>query len=162
MNPFLLLIIGLFLILLEFYLPGAIMGICGAVLIVASIFIFASTADSLLWTFLYIIGTGICIGLLIKFALWRIVHAKPDYSIYSNKDQKDYYASSFDKTAIGKKGIVSSDLKPGGYILIEGKLHQAISLGGYLAKGTEVVVVAGEGESLMVRTMTSNITKENL
>jgi membrane-bound ClpP family serine protease len=151
MSPFILLAIGLLLIFIEFYLPGAVMGVTGTILVLISIFLFASTFNSSILTILYIIGTTVCVGLLIKFALRRIVKAKPEYSIYSNKDQKNYYASSYDKTAIGKKGIVLADLKPGGYITIEGKQHQAISLTGYLTKGTEVIVVSGDGESLSVR-----------
>lgn len=151
MIPFILLAVGLLLIFIEFYLPGAVMGITGAILLLASIFFFASQFNSPILTLLYIIGAGISVGFLIKFTLRRIVKAKPEYSIYSNKDQKDYVASSYDKTAIGKKGVVLADLKPGGYILIESKQHQAISLTGYLTKGTEVVVVSGDGESLLVK-----------
>lgn len=151
MSPFILLAIGLLLIFIEFYLPGAIMGVTGAILVLISIFLFASTFNSPILTLLYIISTTVCIGLLIKFTLRRIIKTKPEYSIYSNKDQKDYYASSYDKAAIGKKGIVLADLKPGGYITIDGKQHQAISLTGYLTKGTEVIVVSGDGESLLVR-----------
>jgi len=151
MSAFLLLAVGLLLIFLEFYIPGAILGIIGSILVLASIFLFASATDSPLLTLVYIIGTGVCVVLLIKFTLWRIVHAKPEFSIYSNKDQKNYVASTYDKSAIGKQGVVLSDLKPGGYILIEGKQHQAISLSGYLAKGIEVTVVSGDGESLIVK-----------
>ena len=150
MNPFILLGLGLFLIFLEFYLPGAIMGLCGTLLVMVSIFLFASTTDSPILTLLYVIASGVCIGLLIKFAIWRITHTKPEYSIYSNSNQTDYVASSYDKEAIGEKGIVLSDLKPGGYILVNGKQHQAISLSGYIVKGTEIKVLSGDGESLQV------------
>lgn len=156
MNPFVLLGIGLFLIFLEFYLPGAIMGICGTLLVLMSIFLFASTTDSSILTLVYVVGSGVCVGLLIKFAIWRIKHAKPDFSIYSDSSQKDYVASTYDKSAIGKKGVVLSDLKPGGYIVIDGKQHQAISLSGYLSRGTEVTILSGDGESLQVIKETEN------
>ncbi len=44
-----------------------------------------------------------------------------------------------------------SDLKPGGYIAIEGQQHQADFISGYIPQGDEIVVVAGEGESLLVK-----------
>lgn len=146
-----LLLIGLGLIFLEFYLPGAILGIIGSVAILASVFLFASQAPGVLWIILYVIGVAISIGAVVRFALWRI--AKPNSSIYLSKDQEGYQASSYDHTAIGKKGIVLSDLKPGGYIVVEGKQQAAISLTGYLPKGTEVLVVSGQGESLMVQSL---------
>lgn len=151
MTPFLLLLLGLFLILLEFYLPGAIMGILGTLALLAAIVLFASQTDSLMALFLFMIGTAVSVGLLIRFALWRIKHAKPEYSIYSDKDQEGYRASHYDKTTIGKTGTVSTDLKPGGYILIEGKTYPAISISGYIPKGEQAVVMGGQEQSLLVR-----------
>ncbi len=154
MTAYILLFLGLFLILLEFFLPGAIMGVLGGVALLASIFLFAQTHAwwaVLLFTLMIII----CVTLLIRFALWRIVHAKPGYSIYLRQDQEGYQASSFDASAIGKIGEVMSDLKPGGYIIIEGKQHQAISLTGYISKGEKVKVVSGQEESLIVKSIIS-------
>lgn len=151
MNPFVLLLLGLILIFLEFYVPGAIMGITGGILVLASIVIFAMQSQSPLAIILYIVGSAIAVGLLIKFALWRIRNAKPDYSIYSDAAQNGYQASEFDFSTIGKKGIVVTDLKPGGHILIDGVRHQAISQSGYIVKGSEVIVIGGQEESLIVK-----------
>lgn len=148
--PFLLVFLGLFLILVEFYIPGAIMGILGGISILTGIILFASQTSSLTAIVLFVVGSAIAIGLLIRFAIWRIVHAKPEYSIYSEDDQAGYQASSYDKSAIGKTGIVINDLKPGGYILIDGQQHAAISLAGYITKGEHVIVVGGQEQSLMV------------
>lgn len=157
MTPFLLLILGLILIFIEFYVPGAVMGIVGGLLVFISIIIFAMESQSPLAITAYIIAVGVILGFLIKFALWRIRTAKPDYSIYSDDSQNGFQASSFDKSTIGKHGIVVTDLKPGGHIVIEGKRLQAISQSGYLTKGTEVLVIGGQEESLIVKP----IKKEN-
>ena len=153
MNPYFLWILGLVLIYLEFYLPGAVMGVAGGILVFMSVIIFASNSKSPLATTAFFLAVVSSVVMLIRFVLWNIRSAKPDYSIYSNKDQEGYVASGYDKSVIGKKGIVLSDLKPGGYILIEGKQHQAISQSGYLIKGSEVEVIAGEGESLIVKSI---------
>jgi len=151
MIPFLLLVIGLLLILIEFYLPGAIIGIMGSLMVLASIILFAFETTSLWALVLYVIGAAVSIGLIIKFALWRIVNTKTGFSIYSSQDQEGYQASTYDPTAVGKKGVVLSDLKPGGYILVEGKQHQALSIEGYIPKGSEVIVLSGQEESLIVK-----------
>jgi membrane-bound serine protease (ClpP class) len=143
--------LGFLLIFLEFYLPGAVMGVTGGLLVLASIIIFAMQTQSPLAIILYILGTTVLLAALIKFTLWRIRQAKPDYSIYSNADQEGYQASQFDASAIGKRGIVLTDLKPGGHILVEGKRLQAISQSGYISKGAEVVVIGGQEESLIVK-----------
>lgn len=150
MIPFLLVFLGLILILFEFYLPGAIMGILGSISILTGIVFFASETHSLIAVILFIIGTAIAVGGIIRFAIWRIVNAKPGYSIYSNDDQEGYVASTYDKSLIGKFGVVIADLKPGGYILIEGNQHPAISQSGYIVKGEHVLVIGGQEQSLMV------------
>lgn len=150
MIPFILLFLGLLLILFEFYLPGAIMGILGGIAILFGIILFAE-AHSPIALFFFIVGAILAVVILIRFALWRIVHARPEHSIYLHKDQEGYQASEFDAAAIGKTGIVLSDLKPGGYIIIDGKQHQAISITGYIPKGETVLVLSGQEESLMVK-----------
>ena len=149
--PYALWLVGLLLIFLEFYLPGAILGILGGVLLLASIYQYVSQG-TLIGSLFFVTGVIASVALLIRFTLWRIRTSKSAYSIYSNADQKGYVASEFDKNAIGKIGIVSSDLKPGGYIKIEGKQHQALSESGYVVKGTEVLVIGGQEESLIVTT----------
>ena len=149
--PYALWLVGLLLIFLEFYLPGAILGILGGVLLLASIYQYVSQG-TLIGSLFFVTGVIASVALLIRFTLWRIRTSKSAYSIYSNADQKGYVASGFDKNAIGKIGIVSSDLKPGGYIKIEGKQHQALSESGYVVKGTEVLVIGGQEESLIVTT----------
>ena len=150
-NPFILWLLGLVLIYIEFFVPGAAIGIAGGLLLIASIFLFAMEYGSAWLVAIYLVAVLISLAALIKYALWRIPRVKPDSSIYSAKDQEGYYASSFDESAIGKSGTVLSDLKPGGYIMIDGIQHQAISESGYIVQGEEVIVLRGEGESLIVR-----------
>lgn len=151
MIPFLFLILGLLSILIEFFLPGVVMGVIGSILVITSVVLFAMKATSPWWVFLYVVGVSIIIGYLIKFALWRIRTAKPNRSIYLESDQTGFQASSFDSSLIGKSGIVVTDLKPGGHILVEGKRLQALSQSGYLTKGTEVIILGGQEESLIVK-----------
>lgn len=151
MSPYILLLIGFIFIFVEFYIPGAIMGILGGILLFASIVVFASEHESALAIFLYVLGIFIGLGAVIRFAMWKIRRAKPEYSIYSDSTQHGYKASRYDHKVIGKTGTVLSDLKPGGYILIEGKQYQAISESGYIVKGSHVIVLGGQEESLIVK-----------
>ncbi len=156
MNAYIILFLGLLLVLLEFYIPGAIMGIFGGLLIFASIVIFAIQSQSVIFSFLFGIGAIVCLVLLIKFALWRIRTSTSIFSIYSNADQEGYVASHYDASAVGKKGIVDTDLKPGGHIIVDGKRMLAISQSGYIAKGSEVIVIGGQEESLIVKLKKDN------
>jgi len=150
MIPFLFVFLGLILILFEFYLPGAILGFLGSISLLIGILLFASQSSSLIATLLFFVGAAIAVALLIRYAMRRIIGAKPAYSIYLNQDQEGYQASSYDKGTIGKTGLVTADLKPGGFILVEGRQHSAISLSGYIPKGEQVVILGGQEQSLMV------------
>lgn len=151
MLSFILLGIGLLMIFLEFYLPHGVMGVIGALTLLCSIVLFAADFHSPLLIILYVAAVAVLLYYLFLFALWRIKSAPPERSVYLQSDQEGYVASEFDKSAIGKIGVVDSDLKPGGHIRIEGKRHLAISLSGYISRGEEVLVVGGEGESLTVK-----------
>lgn len=151
MNSYFFLTVGLLLVFLEFFLPGALIGTLGGVMIFASIIIFIAEGHSALASLAYIAASSLLVGLLIKFAIARIKATKSKQSIYSDDAQVGYVASHFDASAIGKEGIVLSDLKPGGYILIDNKKHQALSVEGYIAKGQEVTVISGQEESLIVK-----------
>ena len=151
MIPFIVLALGLLLIFFEFYLPGGVVGALGTLVVIASIVLFMMQYDSLIAIILYIAAVFGALFYLFRFALWRIKTAKPEHSVYSASHQEGYIASTYDKTAIGKLGVVQSDLKPGGYIIIEGRKHYAISQSGYLTKGSTVVVTGGQGESLTVK-----------
>ncbi|MBA3603134.1 MAG: serine protease [Parachlamydiaceae bacterium] len=151
MSAFLLLLFGMLLIFIEFFLPGAVMGTIGTLLVLASIYLFASETDSGLALVAYIGAVIIALIYLVKIAIWRMQKTSPQHTICSNASQDGYVASSFDESAVGKKGVVLSDLKPGGYILVDGRKEQAISVSGYIAQNLEVEVIGGQEESLLVK-----------
>ena len=152
---FLFLIFGLFFVVLEFYLPGAIMATIGAIMLIASVLLFAAASDSIFVDLLYLFAVLVIVGLVINYILKIIPKSSSRYNIYLKGDQEGYYASQFDKTAIGKVGVVVTDLKPGGYISVDGKKQQAISQSGYISAGEEVLVIDGREESLIVKKNTN-------
>lgn len=148
--PFIFLGIGLLLIFFEFFLPGGIMGIAGGLLVVISIVFFSTQADSVLFVVLYILGALFFVGLLIRFALWRIRKGKTK-GICLNTAQEGYVASKFEEGLIGQEGEALSDLKPAGHIRVKEKRYQAVSQHGYVIKGSKIEVVGGEGAHLIVK-----------
>lgn len=155
MTPYLLLAVGLFLIYLEFFLPGAILGAIGGVFIVASYVVLIQSGAGGGEFLLFLVASLVALFLVVKLALWRIPRAKR--GIYLSGDQEGYVASSYDESLIGKVGEVLTDLKPGGFIVIEGQSHPALSLSGYIEKGEKIKVISGEGESLIVKPIKGNL-----
>jgi membrane-bound ClpP family serine protease len=146
----LLAVFGFLFIFLEFFLPGMIFAILGALLLIASIsqFFFCY---GILWGVIYLLSVLLlCIGVC-KIALSWIQRHKAKDHFYLNNHQEGYLASQFDPSFIGKEGIAFTELKPSGHILVEGKQQQALCESGYIPKGAAIQVVGGKGGHLLIK-----------
>jgi membrane-bound serine protease (ClpP class) len=152
----LLAILGLFLIYLEFFLPGGIFAVIGGITILVSA-ILCLMRVPVLWGVFYFIALILAIVLTCRFALWRIRRSKTKDRFYLEKDQEGFTAASFNQTLIGKIGSVLTELKPAGHILVDGSQYQALSEGKFLSKGEIIEVIGGRGSYLIVRTTTKRI-----
>lgn len=141
---------GLFLIFLEFFLPGMIFASFGSVALLASLVLFFLNYCALYGLFYFS-----CILLLLivvcKIALRWIKKTKAKDQFYLENSQEGYVAAQFDANAVGKQGIAFTELKPAGHVLIDGKLQQALSERGYISKGSAIHVIAGKGGHLLVK-----------
>lgn len=151
-SPFALLLAGLPLIFLEFFLPGILFGLCGGILLfIAAVFSFQEWG---MWgCAAFIAGTLILIALTCKFAIYRIKKSKNKNHFYLNQDQEGYQASTFNQQLIGKRGHCLSDLKPSGHIQIGQEMHQAISQTGYICKDAPIEVIGGQGGHFLVKSI---------
>jgi membrane-bound serine protease (ClpP class) len=141
---------GLFLIYLEFFLPGAIMAIGGSILLIGSIFMFHMERPGFLSLTLYLLSLSAAVYMLVRFALWRIRSSADKGTVVLATDQEGFRASVFPKEVIGKSAKTTTDLKPSGQISIDDQLYQALSESGYIDKGCDVTVVGGQGSHLIV------------
>ncbi|MDF2549306.1 MAG: putative rane-bound serine protease [Chlamydiales bacterium] len=151
MDPFILLAIGELFILIEFYLPGGVMGALGAILIVASVILYSLLADHVLSILLFMLLAGLSTSLLIYMVLKRMRESSSTNTFYLDQDQAGFKASEYDAALIGLEGEALSVLKPSGYVSIEGKSYPALSKEGYIEKGKKVMVLSGTGASLIVK-----------
>lgn len=145
----LLLALGLCLIFFEFFLPGIVFALIGSLSLIGSC-IACFIYYPLPWAFGYLIAVPLFVLGTCKLALFLLEKSKKRGDFASVADQTGFVASTFDTTAIGKEGIVSTELKPAGHIVVEGKQHQALSEQGFLDKGTVVHILSGRGSYLVV------------
>lgn len=141
-------LIGLLLIYFEFFVPGGILGVVGGIVILVSISLFAWENIPIYWIFLYILALILLIIITVRLALWVL---KKQPSMYADDDQSGYVASEYDEKLIGIVGTALTDLKPAGYIEVEGCQYQAISESIYVKKGESVKITSGEGSRYKVR-----------
>lgn len=148
------LLIGLVVIYLEFFLPGGVLAVVGGLFVLAAI-TWYGMGDDVSGVALFLFTLAACVGVIMAcyLAVWSLKRSGPKTGFYSTDDQSGYQSSEFDHTVIGKKAKAVSVLKPSGFILVDGKRYQALSQTGYVDEGTEVTVVGGQGAHLLVREM---------
>jgi len=151
MTAIVVLLVGLLLLFLEFFLPGGIMGTAGALLVISSVGFFVAGDHTVVEVLLFIIVAAAGVLGVVKSAMALLRNSSSESGLFSNADQEGYKASSFDQSLVGQQGVAASDLKPSGHIVVNNKKHQALSESGYITAGGAVEVVGGRGAYLIVR-----------
>ena len=135
-------LIALGLIYIEFFVPGGILAILAAILVLVGAVMISFGPYGLLGGIIYFVVLSALTIAVCYVALKKIKKSGSKDSFFLSKDQQGYVVSSLDKNMIGKKGVAFSDLKPSGHIMIEGQAFQAVSERGYISKGAEVEIIA--------------------
>jgi len=158
--------IGVIFIILEiFVIPGfGIFGISGLILTLGSLILVMLNNDVFDFTFVsadevFIAITTALAGvfgaiLILFFGGVRMTQTKLFSRIALlavQKSDEGYTSSYLTKDMIGKEGTAYTVLRPSGKIIIEGDLYDAFTRGGFIKKGTEIVVISDEGTSLKVK-----------
>ncbi len=168
-------LLGLLLVGLElFVVPGfGLPGIIGLIMVVAGLFLlmlpnFGSVSfdsdsqtwnaagqvfmERLSWFSVSLILALLIIALLAKYMVPRL----GSYSKLVLKGEQDssrgYVAglTQADLPPVGAEGVATSTLRPSGKISIEDKLYDAVSVGGFIEKNTQVKVIQIDGFRLVV------------
>ncbi|SDY30790.1 NfeD family protein [Tindallia californiensis] len=142
------------LLLIEAMAPGfGIAGLGGLVLIIVSVVMASSTTGvavvSLVVAFLMSI---IALILIIKHAPKSSYFDRLTLGIKMTSDS-GYISTERREDLVGKKGIVTSYLRPSGTVEVDGERIDAVSEGIYLEAGTNVQVIRMEGRRIVVKKM---------
>lgn len=145
-------IVGLVLLIIEVIVPGfGLPGISGIIFVIVGVVLaMDSVVNAVLSISIAIIITTIIGIILIK----RGFESKLFKSVVltnETKREKGYISSDIDEGLISKKGITVSELRPSGFVDIDGQRLDVLSDEGYISKGTEVIVVKIEGSKIFVR-----------
>ncbi len=158
--------IGLILIALEiFVIPGfGIAGVAGITLTVTSLILIMINND--VFNFEFVPGEdifaavlaallGFLGGILLLFVGGsRFVESNlfKKVALTATQDRALGYTSTFfPEPMTGKSGVAHTVLRPGGKVLIEGKVYDAYTQGEYVNKGEKIEVIGEETTSLRVR-----------
>lgn len=144
-------IVALILIYLEFFMPGGVFAISGAISAIASIVFFSFADPGTVWVVVFSIALIVGIVFACSIGLKHLRMSGKSNTFLSSSDQEGYAAATTDEELIGKKGKTLTDLKPAGHILVGDKRLQAVSESGYISKDQEVVILRGDGAHYVVK-----------
>ena len=160
-------LVGVILIVLEiFVIPGfGVAGVSGFILAVLGVgaallgnrgisFEYVTVADVLnsIALVLVMLSTAILLVILAARHLVRSKAAYP-YVDQSTQDKAEGY-TAFNRSLaqlVGQEGEAFSDLRPAGFILLDGKQYDAESDDGYITRGHKVVVARIRNTNLIVK-----------
>ncbi len=138
--------LGLAAMILELFIPGAVIGISGFCMVVGAIIYAASTGQTILATVLMAL---ILIFLPFFFLLWKNVLGRM-FSV--SETLRDFRSSQEQyEELLGEKGSAMSSLRPSGSALIQGKRYNVVTRGEMIDKDTRIEIIDVKGSRLVVK-----------
>ncbi len=151
---------GIVLVLAEFIVPGAILGVLGGICLLVS----AGLGWYLFPEYALFIVIGEFIGsfLAVVAGLYIMSHTRAGDRLVMKKAQnkeEGFTSPAEDPALVGKVGEVFSALRPAGAILVDGRRVQAVSDGTFIDKGMQVRVIEVEGQRVVVEAAETSAQK---
>ncbi|MHC4182564.1 MAG: NfeD family protein [Planctomycetota bacterium] len=139
-------IIGLLAITVELFIPGAIVGLCGAGCVITSIIFAYLYVSNLLGHILLVLG--ICF-IPVFFVSWYKLLSKT----FSVKASEKGFSSARDKLndLLSAEGVALTTLRPSGIANIKGNKIDVISEGEMISKNTRIKVIDVKGNRIIVK-----------
>jgi membrane-bound serine protease (ClpP class) len=147
----LLFVLGVALIMTEFFMPGLVLGTLGAIsLITSAALVIAYERDLAL----FIIPLQM-FGLVaaIFFGMYLMPRTRAGRALILQKSQQlegDWVASETDSSLVGEVGEAFTTLRPAGTVVINHKRLSAVAGGDYIEQGATVRVVEVHGNRVVV------------
>ena len=145
-------VLGIGLILIEFFVPGGIAGTIGFIAIIASFFIASDNVVHMGISLLIAMSASVLLSILmIRVFGKRMKLFKRIILTDSTSTEKGYVSNKNRLELIGVEGITVTALRPSGTVLVEDERIDVVSEGGYIAKDRKVRVIKTEGTRIVVR-----------
>ena len=145
----LLFVLGMGLIIVEFYVPGiGVPGIMGVIILIACIFVTGqNSVQRLMLTGIFIL---ICAILFLIFFVLLSRRQLPK-SLILDESEENYIGAEDLQFLLGKIGTVLSTCRPAGNADFDGKKLDVVSRGEFIEKDTQIEVIEIEGNRVVVR-----------
>lgn len=145
-------VIGVLLIIAEFFLPGGISGILGAAAIIFSIILAGGNIVQMSIAVLIALTVAIVGMVIIMKFFGKQMKALNKIILSDATTTEQGYVSNENRVdLIGKVAVTMTPLRPSGTIRIDNERIDAVSDGSFVAKDKQVTIIKVEGSRIVVR-----------
>ncbi|MCM3674062.1 nodulation protein NfeD [Peribacillus simplex] len=145
-------IIGVILVLVEFFIPGGIIGLLGFTAIVGSLFL--ATGDPVHMTISLLIAVTVSILvfiLLVKVFGKQMKFFRKMILTDATKTEQGYVSNPNRLDLLGVEGKALTDLRPSGTALVKEERVDVVTEGSFISKGSSIIIIKVEGSRVVVR-----------
>lgn len=148
-------VVGVVLVLLEFFLPGGIAGGIGFIAIISSLFLASGDAVHMGISLLIAISTAIIVSILMVKVLGKKMKLFGKIILKDSTSTELGYVSNKNRTdLVGMEGVTLTALRPAGTVQVNDERIDVVSEGSFIQKGVKVKIVKTEGSRIVVREQT--------
>ena len=152
MEAIIILILGIVLLIAEFFVPGGILGILGIGAIIGSLFMSGANVGHMMTS----VAIAFLVAVIASVILFRRIGL--DKGIFRHVILKDRtttelgYVSNHNRLdLIGKEGVAATALRPSGVAVIDNERIDVVTEGSFIQANTPIKVVKVEGVRVIVR-----------
>ncbi|THE15417.1 nodulation protein NfeD [Bacillus timonensis] len=152
LESIILFVVGIVLILLEFVLPGGIIGLIGLGAILTSFFLAGSSMMVISISLLVALVATIVVSIILVKIFGKKLHVFKKIILFDSTNSESGYVSNKNRMdLIGKQGIALTTLRPSGTAIINDERLDVVTQGNYIEKNTKIEVIKTEGSRIVVR-----------
>jgi len=145
-------LIGVGLVVAEFFLPHGVAGVIGSLAIIGSIIMAGGNPIYMAISVLIAVVIAVTGMVIIMKFFGKKLHLLNKFVLMDSTDTESGYVSNLNrKELLGRTAQTSTPLRPSGAIELDGERIDVISEGSYIDKGKNVIIVKVEGSRIVVR-----------
>lgn len=152
MESIILVIIGIVLIVLEFFVPGGIMGLIGVLSIITSLLLAAGNISHMIFSILIALLVTIIASVLLfkRFGYEKGIFRRI-ILFDSTSSEKGYVSNQNRSDLIGLEGTTVTPLRPSGTAVFNDERIDVVTEGGFISSNKKVKIIKTEGPRIVVR-----------
>lgn len=148
----LLFIIGLIFIILEFFVPGGIIGSIGLIAVIGSLFMAADNNTLIAVSLLIAVMVSLTVSILLVKVFNKNMKFFKKMVLRDATTTEEGYVSNVNRVELlGKIGTALTPLRPAGIANIDDERVDVVTEGSFIDQDSDVVVVKVEGSRIVVR-----------